>query len=222
MSVRRPTAHVDALSDDYLSSRASRADGSGSFGLLDEAGAVPIELALSRELANPYGWDRLLKARVERKRRDADALAAFVSDTVGAHLVRESRVQAGLEPRVGRKMAVDEVILTARRRWAEFVVDRRAADKAAFEARHRERWGPSKSELKSARKQRQKTLLIGKLRQTTLIPGKNQVRPPVPALHERVAETPPPSLRPASLHPQVIPVGLERLPSDIQFRSSHP
>jgi hypothetical protein len=203
------------MPDRYLDSRKARADFSDS---PDPAlsDSLPVERLLHKELANPYGKDKLEKARIARVRKMADEQADFVADTVGAHLVREARVQQGIEPRVGRKMSIDEVILTARRRWAELVTARRAEARIAFEERQREKWGPSKAEKKAVRKARKKSVLADQLRQTTLLPGKNQVR--LLAL-----DTPLRSLfspADALFHScparaiQVIPVGLQRFETD--------
>lgn len=195
-----------SVPDDYLQSRVERLE-DDAIGLDHSTDAqLPIEFFVGKELANPYGSDRREKARRQRSIEHADRLAEFVSDLVGAHLVREQRVREGVEPRVGRKMTVDEVILTARRRWAEKMTEERQAAKVEYAERMRAKWGPTKTEIKSLKKQKKKERLLQELRRTTLVPGRNQVRTsPTPTSNYRpfrawcsddclLTPSPPPSL----------------------------
>lgn len=205
-----------SVPDDYLQSRVERLE-DDAIGLDHSTDAqLPIEFFVGKELANPYGSDRREKARRQRSIEHADRLAEFVSDLVGAHLVREQRVREGVEPRVGRKMTVDEVILTARRRWAEKMTEERQAAKVEYAERMRAKWGPTKTEIKSLKKLKKKERLLQELRRTTLVPGRNQVRTsPSLASNSRPCRAwcfgdclLPPSLPPSL---QVIPPGLERV-----------
>lgn len=138
---------------------------------------LPMEFFVGRELSNYFGPAKMKLRYEARNRREAAEKVAFVADAVEAHQARERRIRRGEEPRVGRVMGRDEVVLTAERRYAEMWVDRQHAhdERKAFELR--EKWGPSKFEVKKLKKEDKKRGLASRLRQILLVPAKNQVIP---------------------------------------------
>ncbi|CDZ98833.1 Predicted dioxygenase [Phaffia rhodozyma] len=144
---------------------------------------LPMEIYVGKELANPYARAKLekeMKARVAARLVEEQEM---INQAVEAWRLRETRVRLGLEPRVGRRMTEQEVKLTARRRYAELSVERMKANQLAYEQRQRDKHGPTKSEIKAARRAKEKAKLADKLRRVTLSPGRNQI---IPAGAERV------------------------------------
>lgn len=136
-----------------------------------------MELFAGKELANPYSKRRILeRAALRRAREDAEG-ADVVSLAVETWKAREERVRLGLEPRIGRKMTTAEVVLTARRRFAETLVARRMEEHRVWKEERRERLGPDKTERKLVRRAKRKAGLAEALSRTTLLEGKNQVIP---------------------------------------------
>ena len=138
---------------------------------------LPMEYYAHRELANYYSTPAQDKRYAARRAFEKLEKEAFIDEAVKEHRHREDRVHRGLEPRVGRKMSLGEVKLTAERRYAEFWVDRKHDRQLAKAAKLREKHGPSKSELKSEKRAVKKAGLADRLRAVTLSPKKNQVIP---------------------------------------------
>lgn len=151
--------------------------------------ALPMELFASKELANPFSKPKLrLQAIARQQERDAEE-AALIEETVANWRERERRVRKGLEPRVGRRMTYDEVVLTTRRRFAEMVAERWRENKRLFEERDRTKqlaehaaWGAPfrgkiKTEMKQKRKAEMKKRAEASYKTITLVPAKNQVIP---------------------------------------------
>lgn len=138
---------------------------------------LPMEFFVSNELSNYYGSNKMALRHEERKRREALEKVEFVNTAVDNHFEREKRVRKGEEPRIGRVMSLAEVTLTAERRYAEMWVDRQHDYEERKKREKREKWGPSKSELKAKKKAWKKSVLADRLRGVLLVPAKNQVIP---------------------------------------------
>lgn len=136
---------------------------------------MPMEIYVSKELANPYARLKLEKAKKARIAARAIELEGLIEEAVLAWRLREDRVRLGLEPRVGRRMKEEEVALTAKRRFAELQVENIRIEQVKFEQRMREKHGPSKTELKIERRAKAKAQVADALRKITLLPGRNQV-----------------------------------------------
>jgi hypothetical protein len=147
---------------------------------------APYELLARDELRNPFSKHGR-KARVyHREQQVAARRQQWVVDAIAAHREREKRIRAGEEPRVGRKLKREDVILTAQRRFAEMIVEERGMLREERAAKLRERHGPSKAEKKREKRAIKKEKLTNKLRELKLPEGKNQYLPPDAILQERI------------------------------------
>ena len=138
---------------------------------------LPMEFFVHNELSNYYGKHQRNLRYEARQVREAKEKVEFIETAVQAHFEREKRVRRGEEPRIGRVMTLKEVKLTAERRYAEMWVDKQHEYEERKAREFREKWGPSKWELKNKKRQKKKARLADQLRKIVLVPARNQVIP---------------------------------------------